>query len=143
MVAGPRPVNKNYGNTRLPRRGIAYPAHTRRKSPLTIGGPYREFAAVLRELMDRDGRSISGIAYDALVDPSSLAKMRRGTRIAYRETIDLLAGALDLGPYDHARLLCAAGLLPHVGDPQFSEMVCRLVERWLYKPGTPPLTREP
>src|SRR4051812_28897466 len=86
----------------------------------TFSGPHAQLGRVADELVSRDPRTLEQIAGDAAISLSQLGKLRRGQTGAERVTLDSLAAALGVTAYDHARLLCAAGLLPHLDDPDYA-----------------------
>lgn len=89
----------------------------------------RALVLVLDDMLARDGRTHSEIALRTGVDQAVISRLRRGIADCSRDTLEALAGALCLGSYDRARLLCSAGYLPITDDPVFVETVCQIAAR--------------
>lgn len=87
------------------------------------------FAEALTAFRQRATLSQQALARRAGVYPSEVSRLESGTRHPRRETVEALAGALDLSPLDadleRDRLLLAAGYAPH----DLAEMVLAACQR--------------
>lgn len=123
-------MNKDSGNTVIRRRG---PKKVRYSLPSrwSVNGPHFDLGNTLSELLLAYNIPTGKVADDSLISVRYLREIRRGECIPNRQIVDLIAGAMDLTPYDHARLLCAAGYIPHMDDPEFSRVISLIAARWL------------
>lgn len=87
------------------------------------------FGELLSSMRKIRARSQGQLARDAGVDPSSVSRLKAGTRAPEREMVLKLAEALVLPIPDRDRLLAAAGFRsPALDDPQISELALLLTD---------------
>ncbi len=85
--------------------GYSYQVAERDPAPMND----RAFGELLRKLRSAAGLSQEALAERARLSPGAISTLERSARRApQRETLSLLAGALQLGPEDRARLEAAA-----------------------------------
>lgn len=89
------------------------------------------FATTLYAYLRQSGLSQNKLAFAAGIDMAYVNRLCNNKQVApKREVVDSLARAMNLTPFEHAHLVCAAGYLPHTDD-EFQQVVSRIAAHWL------------
>ncbi len=90
-----------------------------------MNAPENAFGKLLEAYRSTKGWTKAQLAERAGLDPSAISRLESGQRLPERQTVALLADALELSPLNRERLYAAAGYRSEAWD---DSLVAELVE---------------